>query len=237
MVADPSDHALWFTETAIPAVATLAQPNFTLLGAPLTLSELNGLFNGCHSCLEQYLEQSGAKADPVNPVTGNFTESVSDISVPGRGLPFGFTRTYNSANAGSNGPLGYGWSMGYGASLSPPGGGASMTHTLDSGSTVPFTQQGSAYVPAAPREIAALVHNADGSWTLTLQAREHIAFNTAGQDVKVRPEWLPHYPGLHGRVAHRDQGCSRAYADPQLHQWIAHQGQRRSDRTIRQLRL
>ena len=182
MVADPSDHALWFTETAIPAVATLAQPNFTLLGAPLTLKELNGLFNGCHSCLEQYLEQSGAKADPVNPVTGNFTESVSDISIPGRGLPFAFTRTYNSANASSNGPLGYGWSMGYGASLSPPSGGASVSITLDSGSTVPFTQQGSAYVPAAPREIATLVQNADGSWTLTLQAREHITFNTAGQE-------------------------------------------------------
>ena len=182
MVADPSDHALWFTETAIPAVATTAQPNFTLLGAPLTLSELNGLFNGCHSCLEQYLEKSGAKADPVNPVTGNFTESVSDISIPGRGLPFGFTRTYNSANASSNGPLGYGWSIGYGATLSPPGGGASVTVTLDSGSTVPFTQQGSTYVPAASREIATLVHNGDGSWTLTLQAQEHITFNTTGQE-------------------------------------------------------
>jgi RHS repeat-associated protein len=182
MVADPSDHALWFTENAIPAVATLAQPNFTLLGAPLTLSELNGLFNGCHACLEQYLAKSGAKADPVNPVTGNFTESVNDISIPARGLPFGFTRTYNSANASNPGPLGHGWSMGYGASLAPPGGGASVTVTLDSGSTVPFMQQGSIYVPAAPREIAALVHNTDGSWTLTLQAREHITFNPTGQE-------------------------------------------------------
>ena len=36
------------------------------------------------------------ESDPVNTATGNYTSSITDLALPGRGLPFAFTRTYNS---------------------------------------------------------------------------------------------------------------------------------------------
>jgi hypothetical protein len=48
--------------------------------------------------------------DPVDCATGNFSESYTDLSIPGRGPGLDLTRTYNSLGAGSEGPYGYGWS-------------------------------------------------------------------------------------------------------------------------------
>lgn len=45
---------------------------------------------------------------PVNCATGEFWHTLTDLSVPGRGVPLNFARTYNSINASVNGPLGYG---------------------------------------------------------------------------------------------------------------------------------
>jgi len=53
-----------------------------------------------------------AGGDPVNCETGNLTETILDMSVPGRGRALAW-RTYNSqgaAGASTPGPLGYGWS-------------------------------------------------------------------------------------------------------------------------------
>ena len=55
---------------------------------------------------------SGYAADPVNTALGNFTYQHTDLNMPGRGLFFEFTRTYNSADTYS-GPLGTGWTHSY----------------------------------------------------------------------------------------------------------------------------
>jgi len=55
---------------------------------------------------------SGYAADPVNTALGNFTYQHTDLKMPGRGLFFEFTRTYNSADTYS-GPLGAGWTHSY----------------------------------------------------------------------------------------------------------------------------
>jgi hypothetical protein len=39
---------------------------------------------------------SRLEADPVNTATGNYVSSTTDLALPGIGLPFAFTRTYNS---------------------------------------------------------------------------------------------------------------------------------------------
>ena len=47
--------------------------------------------------------------DPVNCATGVFWHTFTDFSVPGRGVPLDLTRTYESSEAGTDGPFGYGW--------------------------------------------------------------------------------------------------------------------------------
>ena len=68
-------------------------------------------------------ERFGSPLDPnasargrVNLSTGNAYEQKEDLSVPGRGLPLRFERTYHSLDTYS-GPLGYGWSHSFDASL------------------------------------------------------------------------------------------------------------------------
>lgn len=55
-------------------------------------------------------------SEPVNTATGNYVSSVTDAFLPGIGLPFAFTRTYNSADP-TAGPLGPGWTHAYNTSL------------------------------------------------------------------------------------------------------------------------
>src|SRR5262249_41251070 len=49
----------------------------------------------------------GKKADPVDTATGNFSETYTDLAIPGRGMPLAFSRTYNSypGQTVPNGPL------------------------------------------------------------------------------------------------------------------------------------
>ncbi|MFA4888346.1 MAG: RHS repeat-associated core domain-containing protein [Candidatus Omnitrophota bacterium] len=56
-------------------------------------------------------------SDPINFVTGNMYVIAQDLALPGRGLDFKFSRTYNGLNK-DNGPLGYGWTHSYNIPLS-----------------------------------------------------------------------------------------------------------------------
>jgi hypothetical protein len=55
--------------------------------------------------------------DPVSTSTGAFQESMNDLSLPGKGQGFMFTRAYDS-QVSLPGPLGPGWSHGYDQSVS-----------------------------------------------------------------------------------------------------------------------
>ena len=59
---------------------------------------------------------------PVNCATGNFWHTFTDLTVPGRGPALDFNRTYNSQDAGTDGPFGPGWTSSYTMSLTgePP---------------------------------------------------------------------------------------------------------------------
>jgi hypothetical protein len=59
---------------------------------------------------------SGAAAEPVNTATGNYYYQHTDLKLPGRGLSFAFTRTYNDQDS-YMGPLGRGWTHSYNARL------------------------------------------------------------------------------------------------------------------------
>ncbi len=77
------------------------------------------------------------------------------------------------------GPLGYGWQPNVGMSLAVSG--STATITQENGSQATFTQSGSTWVPTAPRFIATLAHNGDGTWTFVRQAQDTYAFNASGQ--------------------------------------------------------
>ena len=107
------------------------------------------------------------RADPVNCATGDFYDTVDDLSVPGRGLPLQFSRTYNSLSANQDGPVGYGWTSSCNsASLTTDPSGV-ITTTEGNGSSVTFSPNGSGRYTAPTRVLATLVTNTDGTLTLT----------------------------------------------------------------------
>jgi RHS repeat-associated protein len=120
--------------------------------------------------------------EPIETSTGNFTEGIDDLTVPGRGIPLDFSHTYNSLMAATNGPLGYGWTDSYNMSLSLGSGSPPVTATVnqENGTQVGFSVSGTAYT-APPWVLATLVHNGDGTWTYTRKATEIFNFNSVGQ--------------------------------------------------------
>jgi RHS repeat-associated protein len=50
--------------------------------------------------------------DPVNTATGEFYETITDLTLPGR-APVTWSRTYSSVKNTTDGPLGYGWATPY----------------------------------------------------------------------------------------------------------------------------
>jgi YD repeat-containing protein len=88
------------------------------------------------------------EADPVNTATGNYWTSATDLALPGIGVPFTFTRTYNSLDT-TAGPLGPGWTHAYNVSLSFPAPGRVIARAGD-GQQLEFTQkQDGSYAAAA----------------------------------------------------------------------------------------
>ncbi|HEX6699542.1 MAG TPA: RHS repeat-associated core domain-containing protein [Gaiellaceae bacterium] len=122
---------------------------------------------------------------PVNCATGAFWHQWDDLRVPGRGVPLDFQRTYNSATAGTDGPLGFGWTDSYKMSLAVDPSSGNVTVSQENGSTVTFNPNGSGGYVAAPRVLATLVKNGDGTYTFTRNADlVHYTFSSAGQLLK-----------------------------------------------------
>ena len=152
---------------------------YPLSGGPITSAEAP-TGNQCYVCALREIGQTYA-GDPVNTEFGNLVESATDITIPGRGVPLQFLRAYDSIFAGTNGPLGFGWTSNWLMSLSQPGGSGPVTVTQENGARTVFTSSGSAYAPAAPRDLATLTHNSNGTWTFTRLAQDTFTFSATGQ--------------------------------------------------------
>ncbi|RLP52930.1 MAG: hypothetical protein D6160_18130 [Ketobacter sp.] len=65
------------------------------------------------------LVRTPSTVDPVSTVTGNMYHDETDITIKNRGLPYVFTRSYNSGpgRVDQDGPLGFGWTHSYNMSL------------------------------------------------------------------------------------------------------------------------
>jgi RHS repeat-associated protein len=122
---------------------------------------------------------------PVNCATGAFWHEFDDLRIPGRGVPLDFRRTYVSSSSATDGPLGYGWTHSYNMSLAVDQSSGNVTVTQEDGATVTFNPNGSGGYLAAPRVLASLVKNGDGTYTFTRNADlVHYTFSSAGQLVR-----------------------------------------------------
>ena len=143
--------------------------------------------------------------DPVDTATGDFSESATDLTLPGAGMPLQFSRTYDAQAAQAEvtagapaGPLGYGWTDNFAMSLAynsstqvatvTEENGAQTTYSAYVSGTSPAWCSGSTnYCARAPRTEAALNHNTDGTWTFTREVGnpETFSFSSAGALAKI----------------------------------------------------
>jgi RHS repeat-associated protein len=172
---------------------------------PITAAELFGGGSASEQCQCPYLTGGGVPVvhyskDPVDTATGDYSESATDLSIPGAGVPLTFSRTYDAQAAqaevgagASAGPLGFGWSDNLGMSVSYDSSTEVATVTEENGAQTTFTPYVSGYAPdwcsgstnfcpTNPRVEATLNQNTGGSWTYvrTVSAPETFSFNSSG---------------------------------------------------------
>jgi RHS repeat-associated protein len=95
--------------TANVTNATLGTLDTTLLADGPYLLRLSAVDVAGHvSTVESKVSVSGRLK------LGNFTLSVTDLTVPVAGIPVEVTRTYDTLDAGKDGPVGFGWHVGLG---------------------------------------------------------------------------------------------------------------------------
>ena len=149
----------------------------------------------CQSCNSPVPAQHSS-GDPIDTATGDFSESATDLNLPGAGIPLDFTRTYDAqeaqAQAGSSSvpPLGYGWTDNFNMAVISSGTTATVTEengaqsSYDYDSSRAWCPSTSTYnfCAADPRIQAELNHNSDGTWTFVRAtgAPETFTFNSSG---------------------------------------------------------
>lgn len=117
--------------------------------------------------------------EPINTATGDYYTSRSDLVVPGKGLAFNFTRSYNSLDSYS-GPLGAGWTHAYNIFLSSNAATANVKEA--DGHQASFTPLGAGnYAAATAGVFDALHQNSDGTFTLTRKNQTRLNFSAAGK--------------------------------------------------------
>lgn len=125
--------------------------------------------------------------EPVNSATGEFYDSMTDVSIPGVGPEFSITRNYSSSIAGTAGAFGFGWTSLIDAHVAvvdpgPPGSTQPLTVAVyqENGSTVQFTDDGTGnYIPDSARAIAQLAWNGS-TWTFTRRGSQIFTFDSNG---------------------------------------------------------
>lgn len=120
---------------------------------------------------------------PVDCATGNFWHQFTDLKVPGRGASLDFGRTYNSLAAWRNGPLGFGWTDSYTASLDIDASGNVYVHDPN-GAMFAYQKTGPSTYQSSPWIFSTLVRNSDGTYTFTLKDQTHFVFSSTGQLLK-----------------------------------------------------
>jgi YD repeat-containing protein len=187
-----ADVAIYGSPLAQSQITThyLASGNTLPPTSPLDIANITGPGRFCLPCFIHSVVVGFASLFPINTETGNFYHTFTDISIPGRSYPLAIARTYNSQNASTNGPFGYGWTYNYGISLAVTGTSPNQVATItqEDGSQVSFDQpaSGNTWTPADSWMLATLTYNSGSStWTFVRQASDTYTFNSSGQLTKM----------------------------------------------------
>ena len=125
--ATPSDFTAADGVSGQPYVLVGSPPSSaTLALSPSTGGEVpqGANYGSSNPAAAGYSQDRAFVADAIDPATGDFTESDTDLSIPTYGPALNFTRSYDAELAqqeistGTPGPLGYGWSDNWSSSLS-----------------------------------------------------------------------------------------------------------------------
>jgi RHS repeat-associated protein len=177
-----------------------AAPDSASCGGPIAapVSQTYGP-TSCGSQHEPYgfatiaVNTSCGSGEPVDMATGSFYTGSVDVSLPGIGVPFVFTRSYNSADP-TSGPLGPGWtdSLNWTATV---GTGGDVTLRSGTGQQLHFTDNSGTYAPDAGGR--ARLTASGGGYTLVTHDETSYVFNSSGQ--------------LTGETDRNGQGLALAY--------------------------
>jgi len=118
-------------------------------------------------------------AEPVNTATGAYVSEVTDLSYPGQGLGFAFTRTYNSFET-TSGVLGPGWTHSYAVRVEPNPDG-SVTFVDEGGARLTYAPDGSGGFTAPVGSGSALAADGSGGYELTRRDQVEYSFDASGQ--------------------------------------------------------
>jgi YD repeat-containing protein len=121
---------------------------------------------------------SACQHDPVNSLTGAFITRVTDLRLPGIGVPFSWRRSYDSSDA-TVGRLGPGWTDSYATSLLVQGNGDVLLHG-DEGQQVYYTRQGDGSFVGAPGS-RSLLSSVAGGYQLVRKDQVVYAFDGSGR--------------------------------------------------------
>ncbi len=144
----------------------------------LTASELYGLANPLSNTAPCKC------ADPVDNATGNFSETVEDLTASATGtggLPIAATRSYNSLAGAHDGPFGHGWTSSYDWSLHEDSTTGIVTVTAGNGATSEFFPDGAGGYGAGNQVLASLSKISGGGWKLVRRPHSTLIFNNSGQ--------------------------------------------------------
>ena len=138
------------------------------------------------------VDASAYRVDPVNAATGSFSESFTDLAVPGRGGGLSVTRTYDSLAAVDTttppGIFGTGWASPFDQHLDLSQVTATdplVTWVQETGAQAAFAGDGTgAWAPLDGMTEATLTQTGTGSsatWTATLQDGTAYGFDSSGR--------------------------------------------------------
>jgi RHS repeat-associated protein len=150
--------------------------------------------------------------DPVEPSTGDFSESQTDLSIGGRGVGLDLTRAYSTAAAvasESPGMFGYGWSNSFSDHLLFAEGGKQVTVVGGDGSTTPFTETGKGTFAAASWSQDTLSGSGESGYALTTPDQTEYDFSNTG-----RLESITDRNGNQTTLSYDEAGRLKAITDP-----------------------
>ena len=137
----------------------------------------------------------GATAEPINTYTGAFWDQEVDLTLPGAGVPFSFSRTYNS-NDTTVGTMGPGW-----------------THSLDA--SLDIDAGGDVTVRAGNGQQLSFRSRDDGTLVPTIGSRVDLETITGGYRLTYRDQSTMEFDSTGNLTAYEDrngQGLSLSYA-------------------------